>query len=204
MASLLSQEQTATYKPLVIVGPSAAGKGTLINEITQKYPGKFGFSISFTTRQPRGKEQNGVEYFFISKEEFEKLISEDGFIEYAHVHSNYYGTAKSQLRDIQASKRIPLLDIDIQGAKKVAEANIDATYIFICPPSLALLEERMRKRGQDKEEQIQTRLKNALWEIPDCLTFDKLEARVVNDDLEKSKREFVALVEAYYEKELLC
>ena len=101
------------YKPLVIVGPSGAGKGTLIAKLTQKYPDRFGFSVSFTTRAPRAGEVNGVHYFFVDHDQFKAKIEKDEFIEYCQVHTNFYGTEKAQIREFSEKKIIPLLDIDI-------------------------------------------------------------------------------------------
>lgn len=103
----------AKFKPLVCCGPSGAGKGTLINALTSENKDKFGFSVSYTTRAPRDGEKHGIHYFFVSHEEFQKIIDEDGFIEWCQVHANRYGTAKSQIMSIQAAKKIPLLDIDV-------------------------------------------------------------------------------------------
>lgn len=107
------QLNNSDYKPLVMVGPSGAGKGTLINSLTENHPDRFGFSVSYTTRQPREGEVHGKHYFFVTKDEFKEMIAQDGFIEYCEVHSNMYGTAKAQVMAIQDSKKIPLLDIDV-------------------------------------------------------------------------------------------
>jgi energy-coupling factor transporter ATP-binding protein EcfA2 len=101
------------FKPIIIVGPSGVGKSTLINVLTAKYPNSFGFSVSFTTRAPRAGEKDGVNYNFVTHDTFNEMITAEDFIEYCHVHSNMYGTAKSQIRSIQDNKKIPLLDIDI-------------------------------------------------------------------------------------------
>ena len=141
----------AEYKPLVIVGPSGAGKGTLIGRLIEKHPSKFSFSVSFTTRAPRVNELHGVHYFFVDHETFKSKIETDDFIEYCQVHTNFYGTEKAQIRDFSLNKTIPLLDIDIQGAKKVFAAFPDTNFIFICPPSVADLKFRLEKRGTDSE-----------------------------------------------------
>ena len=104
---------SSKYKPIIIVGPSGVGKSTLINHLTQKYVDKFGFSVSFTTRAIREGEKHGVNYNYVSMEEFKSMIDKDDFIEYCQVHSNMYGTAKSQINSIKAKQQIPLLDIDI-------------------------------------------------------------------------------------------
>lgn len=106
------------YKPLIIVGPSGVGKGTLIEELTKKYPNLFGFSVSYTTRDPRPGEVHGKNYFYIKKDEFKQMIEKDQFIEWFEVHGNFYGTSKGVIKDIQSENKIPLLDIDIQGTEK--------------------------------------------------------------------------------------
>lgn len=145
--SILGKADSTKFLPLVIVGPSGTGKGTLIDHLTKKYPTQFGFSVSFTTRPPRKEEVNGKHYNFVDRSKFEQMIADNDFIEYAEVHTNLYGSAKSSLASMQEKGVIPILDIDIQGAKKVRDAAIQANYIFICPPSIKTLEERIRHRG---------------------------------------------------------
>ena len=143
------KEAWAKYRPLVIVGPSGAGKGTLIAKLTQKYPEKFGFSVSYTTRAARVGEVDGVHYFFVNHEKFQEKIDNDDFIEYCKVHTNFYGTEKAQIRTFSDRQIIPILDIDIQGAKKVFAAFPETNFIFICPPSVAELKRRLEGRGTD-------------------------------------------------------
>jgi len=152
------------YSPLVIVGPSGAGKGTLIEKLVTKYPDSFGFSISCTTRPIRKSETEGVNYFFLTKEEFEAKIANNEFIEYCTVHGNYYGTLKSYIQALSDENLIALLDIDIQGAKKVYESFSNANFIFVFPPSFQELTERLMKRGTENEMSMKIRLKNALSE----------------------------------------
>ena len=156
---------SASYKPIIIVGPSGVGKSTLIKALTDKYPSSFGFSVSFTTRQPRAGEEHGKNYFFVEKPEFEKMIEADDFIEWCQVHSNMYGTAKSQINAIRADKRIPLLDIDIQGTVKFLKAFPETNTLFVFPPSVDDLRQRLEKRGTETEETLKTRLGNASKEI---------------------------------------
>lgn len=108
-----AEAQIKQYKPLIIVGPSGVGKGTLIDHLYKKYPGKFGFSVSYTTRAPREGEVHGKNYYYVSKDEFKKMIKEDQFVEWFEVHGNFYGTSKGTIREIQSKNRVPLLDIDI-------------------------------------------------------------------------------------------
>ena len=125
---------------MIIVGPSGVGKSTLINQLTEKYPGKFGFSVSYTTRAMREGEKHGVNYFYVSQDEFRKMIDKDDFIEYKQVHKNMYGTAKSQIRSIQAAGKIPLLDIDIQGTEDFLRAFPETNTLFVFPPSVSTLQ----------------------------------------------------------------
>lgn len=153
------------YRPLVVVGPSGVGKGTLISKLTARYPESFGFSVSYTTRGPRAGELDGREYFFVNHEEFEKKISNDAFIEYCKVHANFYGTEKAQISQMSERKIIPILDIDIQGAKKMYAAFPETNFIFICPPSIGAQRQRLDLRATDSAEQREIRLKNASGEI---------------------------------------
>lgn len=132
--TLAPQPDPSFYKPLVIVGPSGAGKGTILGDIMAH--DSFKFSVSYTTRQPRQGEQNGVHYFFVTKDEFQKMIDQDSFIEYFNVHSNFYGTTKAQIKDIQKNEKIPLLDIDVQGALKFEKAFPEANFVAIVPSSV--------------------------------------------------------------------
>ena len=144
----------------IVSAPSGSGKSTLVNELF-KVVKHLDFSISYTTRPPRGSEQNGKEYFFVTKEQFEAMIKADEFLEYANVFGYYYGTAKRFLRDAEARGNDLLLDIDVQGAQQVKKSIPDAASIFILPPDREKLEWRLRNRGLDSEEVIRRRLDTA-------------------------------------------
>src|SRR5579863_2717658 len=131
----------------IISAPSGSGKSTLTNELRRIVP-NLDFSISYTTRPPRGSEQSGREYFFVSRDEFERMIREDEFLEWADVFGNYYGTAKRFLREAQACGHDLLLDIDVQGAAQLKQRLPDAISIFVLPPSREELERRLRRRAQ--------------------------------------------------------
>jgi len=171
-------------KPIVYIvsAPSGSGKSTLLNGVLKTVPG-LDFSISYTTRPPRGKEQNGREYFFVSRAEFEDMARQDEFLERADVFGNYYGTARRFLRDAEQSGHDLLLDIDVQGAAQIKAKIPEAVSIFILPPHRRELEARLRNRAQDSEEVIQRRLVAAGREIENYRKYDYI---LVNDRLERS------------------
>jgi guanylate kinase len=166
----------------IISAPSGSGKSTLVNELF-KMVRNLDFSISYTTRPPRGSEQNGKEYFFVSRQEFEAMIAADEFLEHAEVFGNYYGTAKRFLREAENRSNDLLLDIDVQGASKIKEKIPEAVSIFILPPDREKLEWRLRKRGLDSEEVIRRRLDTARREIENYSKYDYI---LVNNLLEQS------------------
>ena len=166
----------------IISAPSGSGKSTLVNEVLKIVPG-LEFSVSYTTRPPRGSEKNGREYHFVSPQQFEAMIRQGEFLEHAEVFGNHYGTSCSFLRDAQETSRDLLLDIDVQGADQIKRKLPDAVSIFVLPPDRNRLEERLRKRGQDAEAVIQRRLATAAREIENYSKYDYI---LVNDRLEES------------------
>jgi guanylate kinase len=182
------------HKPLVYIvsAPSGSGKSTLVNELLKKVS-DLEFSISYTTRAPRGSEVNGRQYFFVSRPDFEKMIEEGAFLEYAEVFGNYYGTARRFLREAEEHGRDLLLDIDVQGAKQIQDKLPDACSIFILPPDRKTLEERLRKRSEDREEVIQRRLDAATREIENYRRYNYI---LINDQLEDSIKLLRAIVRA--------
>ena len=166
----------------IVSAPSGSGKSTLVNELF-KMVRNLDFSISYTTRPPRGSEQNGKEYFFVSREEFEAMIAADEFLEHATVFGNYYGTARRFLREAENRSNDLLLDIDVQGASKIKEKIPEAVSIFILPPDREKLEWRLRNRGLDSEEVIRRRLDTARCEIENYSKYDYI---LVNNLLEQS------------------
>ena len=179
-------------KPLVFIisAPSGSGKSTLVNELVKLVTG-LEFSISYTTRSPRGSEQNGRQYFFITRAEFDKMVRENEFLEYAEVHDNCYGTAKRFMHDAERNGRDLLLDIDVQGAAQIQNKLPEAISIFILPPNRKVLEERLRKRSEDSERVIQGRLEAATREIEN---YDRYNYILVNDRLEDSINRLEAIV----------
>ena len=174
--------------PLVFIisAPSGSGKSTLVNELRRSVA-DLEFSISYTTRKPRGSEQNGREYYFVSRQEFERMLAADEFLEHADVFGNYYGTAKRFLRDAHARGHDLLLDIDVQGAAQMKQKLPDAVSILVLPPSRQELELRLRRRshaeGAENEDVIQRRLHTASKEIENWPKYDYI---LVNDRLEHS------------------
>jgi guanylate kinase len=174
----------------IVSAPSGSGKSTLVNELF-KMVSDLDFSISYTTRPPRGSEKNGKEYFFVSNVEFETMIAADEFLEHACVFGNYYGTAKRFLRETEQRGHDLLLDIDVQGAAQVKKNLRDAVSIFILPPDRDKLEWRLRHRGLDPEEVIRRRLDTARREIENYSKYDYI---LVNNLLEQSADELKAIV----------
>ena len=166
----------------IISAPSGSGKSTLVNRARQIVP-DLDFSVSYTTRPPRGNEQNGREYFFVSRAEFEQMIKNGDFLEYADVFGNYYGTSKHYLEKAKQRKHDLLLDIDVQGAAQIKQKIPDAVSIFILPPNRTELESRLRDRGQDSEAVIHRRLATATREIENYPKYDYI---LVNDRLDDS------------------
>ncbi len=174
----------------IISAPSGSGKSTLVNEVRKIVPG-LDFSISYTTRPPRGSEQNGREYFFVARAEFEDMIRRDEFLEHAEVFGNYYGTARRFLREAQEQGDDLLLDIDVQGAEQIKKRIPEAACIFVLPPNREKLEWRLRNRGLDSEAVICRRLDTARREIEN---YDKYDYILVNDRLEQSIDQLKAIL----------
>jgi len=174
----------------IISAPSGSGKSTLVHELRIRVAG-LDFSISYTTRNPRGSEQSGREYFFVTRPEFEAMIAQDEFLEHAEFDGNYYGTARRFLREAQERGNDLILDIDVQGAAQIKRKIPEAISIFILPPSRDKLERRLRNRGLDSDETINRRLVTARREIEN---YDKYDYILVNDRLGKSTDELRAIV----------
>jgi len=174
----------------IISAPSGSGKSTLVEKARQIVPA-LDFSISYTTRSPRGNEQNGREYFFVPREQFQEMVRRDEFLEYADVFGNYYGTAKNVLHQAEERGKDLLLDIDVQGAEQIKVKLPSALSIFIMPPDRKTLEARLRKRSLDAEEVIQRRLVTASREIEN---YEKYDYILVNDRLEESIEALTAIL----------
>lgn len=177
----------------VISAPSGTGKTTLLKKVMAELPGMV-FSISHTTREPRPGEKNGVDYHFVSRQEFESMIAQQLFIEYAEVHGNIYGTSSGSVEQQLAQGVDVVLDIDVQGGSILRESKkIEAVQIFVAPPNLTELEKRLRGRGTESEEKVQLRLKNAKMEMAAASEYDYL---MVNDDLGQASKVLASIVVA--------
>lgn len=176
---------------VVISAPSGTGKTTLCARLLHEIP-ELHLSVSTTTRAPRGQEKEGVAYFFVPKDEFQKKIAADRFAEWAEVHGNFYGTTKDYIERAFAHGESLLLDIDVQGADQLKRAYpVETLRIFLKPPSMAELERRLRTRGTDSEESIQKRLLAAAEEMKAMDHFDHV---VLNDDLEHAYLQLSGIV----------
>ena len=174
---------------LVVCAPSGAGKSTLITRLRTEFS-SIGFSVSYTTRAPRGEERNGREYHFVSRETFVAMRSRGDFCEWAEVHGNFYGTATEPVNDMLGAGLDVLFDIDVQGAKQLRKTFYKGTFIFLMPPSRTELERRLRGRGTDSEASIAKRLSNAAAEMAQAEFFDYW---IVNDDLDQAYEELRAV-----------
>jgi guanylate kinase len=172
---------------IVVSAPSGAGKSSLCARLLASCPDRVALSISTTSRSPRGSEEHGKEYFFVNPADFQFGIGRGDFAEWALVHGNYYGTSKSALRTFWAQGRHVLLDIDVQGAETLRKSFPDRCLtVFIAPPSIGVLEQRLRGRGTESEEAVQKRMKNAVRELSQQDRFDLV---IVNDDFESAYKE---------------
>lgn len=177
---------------IVISGPSGTGKGTICRELLRSQP-NLNYSISATTRAPRPGEVNGENYWFISREEFENMIKNDALLEYAKVYENYYGTPRHHVLDLLKSGKDVVLEIDIQGAMQVKEKFPQGVYIYILPPSLEELANRIYKRGTDSPEAIKNRLGCVMSELSCAYHYHYF---VVNDEIDRAVQKVASIITA--------
>lgn len=177
----------------IFCAPSGSGKSTMVQHLLNNYPNQFELSISCTTREPRGQEVHGREYYFITPDEFKARIENNDFIEYEQVYEGlYYGTLKQEIKRIEQAGRQVLFDVDVKGGINLKRILGDrATSIFICPPSIEELRRRLEGRGDTSPEMIEKRLAKAETELADMKYFDRV---VINDDLQHAFEQLDAIV----------
>jgi guanylate kinase len=176
----------------IISAPSGSGKTTLVSRLLASLPGLM-FSVSYTTRKPRGDEVDGRSYRFVSRQDFEAMIARGEFLEWAEVFGNYYGTHRGILEEAQAQGKDLVLDIDVQGARQLRSRIPEAVSVFILAPSRQILEQRLRARGEDREDVIERRLRDAAEEIRNYSRYDYV---LINRDLDDSDATLSAIVRA--------
>ncbi|MBD2147792.1 guanylate kinase [Sphaerospermopsis sp. FACHB-1194] len=183
-------ESPSLGKLIVLTGPSGVGKGTLMQKLLQLHPELY-YSVSATTRSPRPGEINGQNYYFITRSQFEKLVAQGEFLEWAEFAGNYYGTPRAAVLEQIQSGKLVILEIELEGARQIRDSYPNALSIFILPPSFSELEKRIRGRGQDSQEAIARRLNRAQEEIEAAAEFD---IQIVNDDLETALNQIEAVL----------
>jgi len=187
------QEKRSRGRLFIVSAPSGAGKTTLCRNVVASLP-QLKFSVSYTTRQPRPGETPGADYTFISREDFQSMIDRGEFIEWAEVHGERYGTSRQRLHELTCSGYDVILDIDTQGALQIKEKHSEGTYVFVMPPSMEVLRQRLRNRMTDSLQEIEKRLKRSVAEIK---TYPEYDYVIINDTLEKAVREFEAIILSY-------
>lgn len=165
-------------KLIVLTGPSGVGKGTLLKSLLERHPALY-FSVSMTTRQPRSGETDGKEYYFVSLDKFKEMIAKQELLEWAEYAGNYYGTPRQPVEEKIALGKWVILEIEVAGARQIAQSFPEALRIFLLPPTPAVLEQRIRDRGLDQEAAIQKRLAKSKQEIAAAQEFD---TQIINDD----------------------
>lgn len=182
----MSRSTIDFFRPLVLSGPSGVGKSSLLRRLFSEFPDHFGFSVSHTTRLPRPGEEEGKQYYFVTREKFEELRRKGAFIENAEFSGNAYGTSIEAVREIREKGRRCILDIDAQGVRQIKDTTLNPVYLFISPPSMSALQERLQQRGTEGEAAVQKRLAAALEEIQYAKKPNVHDLVIVNDDLDRA------------------
>lgn len=177
---------------VIFSGPSGVGKDTVLQEVLKK-SSDISLSVSLTTRPMRGAEVNGEDYYFVTREYFERKLSENGFLEYAEYGGNLYGTPKAPVDEMLSAGKNVILEIEVQGAEKIRKLYPDSIGIFVLPPSMSSLEKRLRGRGTDDEEGIQRRLNIAGEEIRRSVEYDYV---VINDSIDEAADDIISIIKA--------
>ncbi|SCV05644.1 LANO_0H12024g1_1 [Lachancea nothofagi CBS 11611] len=181
-------------RPIILSGPSGSGKSTILKKLLEEFPDKFGFSVSSTTRKPRAGEVPGVHYNFVTVPEFQRMIKDEEFVEWAQFSGNYYGTTLASVKEVTESGKTCILDIDMQGVQAIKKkANFNARYLFVAPPSIESLRERLTGRGSETPESLQKRLDAATAEMAyaESGAHDQI---IVNDVVEDAYKQLKAFI----------
>ncbi|KAM9797051.1 guanylate kinase 1b isoform X2 [Syngnathus typhle] len=181
-------------RPVVLSGPSGAGKSTLMKRLMNDHEGVFGFSVSHTTRNPRPGEENGKDYHYTTREAMQEGIQRGDFIENAEFSGNLYGTSKAAIEDVRAKNLICILDVDIQGVRRIKETDLNPIYVSIQPPSMEILEKRLRDRQTESEDSLQKRLEAARIDMELSKEPGVFDVVIINDDLERAYDELKAIL----------
>lgn len=179
----------SSFQPLVICGPSGCGKSTLLKILMKEYKNYFGFTVSHTTRKPRPGEVDGKDYHFVTRHEMQQAIEKGEFIEYVEYSKNLYGTSKNAIKAVQEKGLVCVLDIEVEGVKKIKKTDLNPRYIFIKPPSIDALKERLQKRGTETDEIINERICRAKKELEYGEIPGNFDTSILNDCLEDAYKE---------------
>lgn len=185
-------------KPLVLCGPSGAGKGELIKSLVEAYPRHFSYSVSHTTRPPRPDEEDGVRYWFCSQDQMKLDIDKGRYFEHAYIQGAYYGTTYQAIEDTQANDKVCIIDVDSQGVQNIKSSDLACTYMFISPSAIEDLEENLKKRSYETEESINKRLGQARGEIAFGMEKGNFDAVVVVANAEQSFEDAINLISEWY------
>ncbi|XP_069107652.1 guanylate kinase-like [Argopecten irradians] len=177
---------TPSYQPIVISGPSGSGKSTLLGLLFKEFPDCFAFSVSHTTRKPRSGEEDGKDYHFVEKEVFAEMIENGDFLEHAQFSANCYGTSKQSVKSIQSTGRICFLDVEINGVKSIKKTDLAARYVFVQPPNMEVLKERLVGRGTESDDSLKRRLDSAQEALDYANEDGAYDHIIVNDDLDEA------------------
>ncbi|SCV03566.1 LAME_0H11452g1_1 [Lachancea meyersii CBS 8951] len=180
-------------RPVVISGPSGTGKSTMLKKLFDEFPTTFGFSVSSTTRRPREGEVNGTHYNFVTVEQFQQMIQDGKFIEWAQFSGNYYGTTVASVKEVTNAGKRCILDIDMQGVQAVKKTDLNARFLFVAPPSIESLRERLTGRGTETPESLEKRLSavTAEMEYAETGAHDKVVVNDVLEDAYQQMKEFI-------------